>query len=163
MCLREAPAPSATTTEYQTRCPEAADTWLIDTAPAHEIAKLMNRDKASVEAVLEEFKELFRKSEKTYSIDPISKQPSYDYALVLRYSRRLYKNYCPVAQQTKLGKVWSRPLNHEELFGLLGFIADRVRDEQQRQRTAQSNQTVLVVALLAAFASMASALISLFK
>jgi hypothetical protein len=152
-----------TMSDAQTGSMEAAGSRLIDTAPAWEIAARMNLDEARVEAVLEEFKELFRKSNEPQSRDRQSRGLVHDYSLVLRYSRRLYKNNNPVAQQTEFGEVWTLPLNHQELFGLLGFITDRVRDEQERQRTAQSNRTVMVAALLAAFASMTSVLINLLK
>ena len=94
-----------------------------DNATAAELVRWLELDTAEVKTVLDEFNGLFRKS---IDVHLTGQEKDHRYALVLRYARRKYFD----DSQPR----WGNPLSNEELFHLLSFIGNKVREEQENQR-----------------------------
>jgi hypothetical protein len=123
-----------------------------DAANPIDMAKRLGLDEAEVENVLDNFKGLFRKSENPY---PSEHGPQHRYMLQLRYARRKYVN----------GKVINvgEALSNGELFSLLEFVTNKVREEQENERQARSNKITMIGVWIAAALSLASTIVSLLK
>jgi hypothetical protein len=103
--------------------------------------------------VLDGFKGLFRRSEGTHSTADYGLQ--HKYSLQLRYARRKYVD----DKVVNVGEA----LSNEELFALLEFITNKVREEQENERLSRSNRLTMIGVWIAAVMSVLSALISLIK
>jgi|GEM_PF-4212271 len=95
-----------------------------DNVTVGEVAERLDLNKSEVELVLKGYKGLFRKSEEDYPTKNHGKQ--YRYSLLLRYAQRPYIDGRP--------ESWGPRLTNKELFSLLGFIANKVREEQENER-----------------------------
>jgi hypothetical protein len=122
-----------------------------DAAFADELASHLGLDELEVSTVLQQFKGLFRRSELPHPRRPTE----HKYALQLRYARRKYVD----GEYQGAGE----PLNNDDLFALLEFISNRVREEQESERHYQTNRITMIGALVAAAFSVLAAFIGLIK
>lgn len=123
-----------------------------DASNAPRLADHLGLDLDEVRNVLGKFKGLFRRSQETFSS---SYGPEYRYVLQLRYARRKYI-------KGELADV-GEPLSNEDLFSLLTFITDKVREEQEDKRQTRSNRVTMIGVWTAAILSFISATIALLK
>ena len=100
-----------------------------------------------VEHILNSYKSLFRKSNKPY-------QGHYLYSLLLRYSRRLYK-------ENQASDV-CEPLSNDELFSLLDFISSKVKMEQEEKSQVNNYRYQLLAMGIAVLSTMIAAASSLY-
>lgn len=121
-----------------------------DDSNAMRLAAHLGLDPAETVEVLDNLKGLFRRSHETFAS---SSGPQHRYSLQLRYARRTY-------QESELVQA-SKPLSNDDLFSLLTFVIDKVREEQENQRLSQSNRTTMVGAWIAATMALIAALASL--
>jgi hypothetical protein len=124
-----------------------------DAANAPKLAKRLRLNEQEVEYVLDNFHGLFRRSEMQYPTKNYGQQ--YKYTLQLRYARRKYVD----GQVANVGEA----LSNEELFALLEFISNKVREEQENERQAKGNRVTMIGVWIAAALSLASIIVSLLK
>lgn len=105
-----------------------------DAASPSELANYLGLDEEEVKTVLDEFRGLFRRSQKTYETREQGAQ--YRYTLHLRYARRKYVN----------GNLSERgeSLTNDDLFGLLSFITNRIQEEHENERHAKSARNTMI-------------------
>ena len=128
---------------YLAKCDEADDQ--PDAATAQELAQRLGLDRRRVERVLTEFKGLFRESEELVESGEAT---DYHYSLQLRYAGRKYED----GEYTK-----SRPpLRNEDLFQILQFVNERVRQEAENERNRRTNTVTAVGVWVAATLSLLS-------
>lgn len=124
-----------------------------DAANAPKLADRLGLDKDEVMTVLDGFKGIFRRTQDQYQTSNYGLQ--YKYTLQLRYARRKYVD----------GKVVNvgEAITNEELFSLLDFITNKVREEQENERQSRSNRVTMIGVWLAAAMSFVSAIVTLLK
>jgi len=124
-----------------------------DAANAPKLADRLGLDKDEVMTVLDGFKGIFRRTQDQYKTSNYGLQ--HKYTLQLRYARRKYVE----------GKVVNvgEAITNEELFSLLDFITNKVREEQENERQSRSNRVTMIGVWLAAAMSLISVLVTLLK
>jgi hypothetical protein len=123
-----------------------------DAANARNLARRLGLDESEVLDVLDSFRGLFRRTENQY---PSEHGLQYRYTLQLRYARRKYVD----------GKVINvgEALTNEELFSLLEFVTNKVKEEQENERQARSNKITMVGVWIAAALSLTSTIVILLR
>lgn len=114
------------------------------------LAEHLGLELEEVREVLDKFKCIFRRSQGTFSTSYGSK---YRYSLQLRYARRKYVN----GELVKTGES----LSNEDLFSLLAFITNKVREEQEDLGQLRSNRVTRIGVWSAAVLSLISAIVAL--
>lgn len=120
-----------------------------DTATASELAEYIGLDEQEVRTVLDGFNGILRRSGKQYETREQGLQ--YRYTLQLRYARLKYVD----------GHIAERgdPLSNDDLFGLLGFVTNRVEQEQENERHATSSRITILGVWIAGTASIMAAIV----
>lgn len=124
-----------------------------DAANAPKLAKRLGLSEKDVKYVLDNFLGLFRKTEMQYPTKNYGQQ--YKYTLQLRYARRKYVDN----QVVNVGEA----LSNDELFALLEFVSNKVREEQENERQARGNRVTMIGVWIAASLSLSSIIVSLLK
>ncbi|MBD1870294.1 hypothetical protein H6F95_23975 [Cyanobacteria bacterium FACHB-471] len=124
-----------------------------DAANALKLAQRLGLDKQEVISVLDNFKGLFRRTEKPYPTKNYGLQ--YKYSLQLRYARRKYVD----SNVVNAGEA----LTNEELLSLFTFITNKVNEEQETARQAKENKITMIGVWVAAMLSLVSTVVSLYK
>jgi hypothetical protein len=124
-----------------------------DAANAPRLAKRLGLNKQEVKYVLDNFYGIFRRSEIEYPTHDYGSQ--HRYTLQLRYARRRYVG----GKLVNVGEA----LTNDELFALLEFITNKVREEQENERQARGNRVTMIGVWVAAALSLASIIVSLLK
>lgn len=107
-----------------------------DNATTEELAKYIGLETEEIKMVLNGFKGLFRRSIVEHPIDK-KYEKQYRYTLQLRYARRIYTDDPMPAE-------WGSPLSNEDLFTLLSFITNKVREEQENERQIRANHVMML-------------------
>jgi hypothetical protein len=119
------------------------------------LARELSLDPDKVIYVLENFKGLFRKSQrKTDDSD------EHYYSLQLRYARRWIEEGAGDDEDDPDPKA---PLEAEYLSTLLSFISSQAEQEQAYRRQKSSNIATMIGAWIAAFAAILAAIFSFFQ
>jgi hypothetical protein len=124
-----------------------------DSANAIELAERLSIPEAEVKFVLDSFSGIFRRSQKEQPTPDYGR--GYRYSLHLRYARRKY-----------LGgaiKEFGEPLSNDDLFSLLEFVTNRVKEELESQRSLRSNRITMIGVWVAGTMSLLSVLANLLK
>jgi len=156
----------------------ALTTYLALTKWRSRTPNALSRDlglkETSITATLDGFPGLFRKSHSTYGTD---EGPQFPYTLHARYAQRRTRtiHQSTIVPPTETDSRASLPepgskqdgtgeeLSAEIMRALLDFITEQARAERESHQERVSRRTLLVIASVAAFASIAAAIISLLK
>lgn len=114
----------------------------IDNATSGWLANYLGFEEDEVDLVLGGYKGLFRRSRNKY-------EGQYRYSLLLRYAHRSYT--------TQDKQDVSEPLSNEELFSLLNFVSNKVREEQEEKHHIDNSRNQKIAMYIAVFSALVAA------